>query len=150
MRKTAIVAVGVAVLGAGVAGVAVASTDIPMISTAKTLHLVSPIKDRITTPTTDLTIFQGVVTSRSGGRAGSLQGYCATIDDKTGQGECTTTITLAGGQVTLIGPIHNRSVGRQQRQAVAGGTGIYQNARGQAVVSLTRSQDVHYDISLIP
>lgn len=126
------------------------ASDSSSISTAKTLHLVAPVKGAVTTPTSDLTAFQGIVTSPSGHRLGRLQGYCVTVADDSGAGECTTTIFLAGGQVTLIGPTANRSVQHTFSQAVAGGTGNYQNARGEATVTLQRNKNVDYSVHLIP
>lgn len=90
------------------------------------------------------------MTNSAGHKVGQLRGYCVTVRDETGAGECTTTIKLAQGQVTLVGPTANRSVHSVFHQAVAGGTGAYQNARGQATVTLQNNQNVQYDIQLIP
>lgn len=110
----------------------------------------APVKGSIPTPTTDLTTFMGPVTDRAGKRVGNLQGYCVTIEDRTGSAECTTTIFLSGSQITLTGPTYNRRVHSHFDQAVAGGTGRYQNARGQAAVTLLKNKNVEYDVNLIP
>lgn len=153
MRKAVIVGTVVATtLGVttGVVSLASASSPSPDITKPQTLHLVSPIKGRITQPTQDLTTFMGPVTNRSGSKVGTLQGYCVTIEDMTGTTECTTTIFLGGAQITLTGPSYNRRYQASFRQSVAGGTGHYQNARGQAMVTLESNKDVSYDISLLP
>jgi len=104
----------------------------------------------VTTPTEDLTTFQGPVSSRSGKQLGTVQGYGVTIEDESGTAECTTTIFLSGSQITLTGPTYNRAEHAHYTQAVTGGTGRYQNVRGQAAVTLLKNKNVNYDISLIP
>lgn len=153
MRKMLLAGtVAVATLGVttGLVSLASASAPSPDITHAKTLHLVSPIKGRITTPTSDLTTVMGPVTDRQGIRVGRLQEYCVTIEDKTGTSECTTTFFLSGSQITLTGPSYNRNVHSSFAQGVAAGTGHYQNVRGQATVTLRANQNVDFDISLLP
>ena len=109
----------------------------------------TPIKGRITTPTSDLSTFIGQVTNREGHQVGTLQGYCVTLEDATGTAECTTTFFLRGSQLTLVVPWYNRDVHARFAQGVAAGAGRYQNARGQAMLTLQSRQDVDYDITVI-
>jgi hypothetical protein len=149
MRKVLIGGAAVLALAGGGA-FAAAQASSPDISGAQTLHLVAPVKGSVTTPTSDLTQFRGPLTNGAGNRVGHLQGYCVTINDDTGAAECTTTMFLAGGQITLTGPTYDRDVHATFDQAVAGGTGRYQNARGQATVTLRANKDVGYLVNLIP
>lgn len=154
MRTTTLVAATVAAAGLAVGAVGAvsfaAASSAPDITTAQTLHLVAPVKGSVTTPTSDLTTFMGPLSERGGRHVGTVQGYCVTIEDETGTAECTTTFFLGGSQITLTGPTYNRGVHARFAQAVTGGTGRYQNVRGEATVTLQKNKNVNYDVSLLP
>jgi hypothetical protein len=68
-------------------------------------------------------------------QVGQADGHCTLISPSAGRFACTITISLSDGDITTEGVLifvpNTTSVG-----AVTGGTGVYQNARGEAKVIL--------------
>ena len=90
----------------------------------------------------DQFIFAGDVFDRPGGVfLGTVGGSCTTLtgDDKAGQAACNGTFNLAGGQIVLQSVVDTAAQfvrGDTVPHSIVGGTGIYQNARGNATVQV--------------
>jgi hypothetical protein len=89
----------------------------------------------------DQFIFAGDVFDRPGGVfLGRTAGVCTTLtgNDKAGQQACSATINLAGGQIAVQGLIDTALFGRGDTVPfyIAGGNGIYRDARGDATVQV--------------
>ena len=90
----------------------------------------------------DQFIFAGDVFDRPGGvLLGTLAGSCTTLtgNDKAGQSACNGTFNLAGGQIVLQSVVDTAALfvrGDTVPHSIVGGTGIYQNARGNATVQV--------------
>ena len=83
----------------------------------------------------DSVVYAGIQSSPQGGkRMGTGTGQCVQ-SSKTGPKPailfCTSTISLARGQLVLAGAVVDEA--RRNVVAVIGGTGTYRGARGQAV-----------------
>ena len=70
-----------------------------------------------------------------------MGGSCTTLtgDDKAGQAACNGTFNLAGGQIVLQSVVDTAAQfvrGDTVPHSIVGGTGIYQNARGNATVQV--------------
>ena len=90
----------------------------------------------------DQFIFAGDVFDRPGGAfLGTVGGSCTTLtgNDKAGQMACNGTFNLAGGQIVLQAVAYTAALfvrGDKVPHSVFGGTGVYQNARGNATVQV--------------
>lgn len=90
----------------------------------------------------DQFIFAGDVFDRPGGMfLGTTSGSCSTLtgNDKTGQSACNSTFNLAGGQIVIQGVADTAALfvrGDVVPFAIVGGTGIYQNARGNGTIQV--------------
>jgi hypothetical protein len=90
----------------------------------------------------DQFIFAGDVLDRPGGMfLGTLGGSCTTLtgNDQAGQQACNGTFNLAGGQIVLQSVADTAALfvrGEKVPHSIVGGTGTYQNARGNATVQV--------------
>ena len=90
----------------------------------------------------DQFIFAGDVFDRPGGMfLGTTGGSCTTLtgNDKSGQTTCNGTFNLAGGQIVFQGVVDTAAVFVRNEAvplSIIGGTGMYQNARGDGTVQL--------------
>lgn len=90
----------------------------------------------------DQFIFAGDVFDRPGGTfLGRTAGVCTTLtgNDKAGQQACSLTINLPGGQIALQGLVDTAALlgrGDTVPLYVAGGNGIYRDARGDATIQV--------------
>ena len=139
--KGAIVAVGSAAVVASVAGIAVASASVPQITTATTLRLEARggtstfvnIRHRSHPAVGDEFILAQPVFSvaRPGELAG--HGYVTVIIVGRNAAQVHATLVLRQGGIDVAGI---EGSGNTFQLAVTGGTGRFQNARGQADVKL--------------
>jgi hypothetical protein len=90
----------------------------------------------------DQFIFAGDVFDRPGGVfLGRTAGVCTTLtgNDKAGQQACSGTFNLAGGQIAVQGLVDTAALfvrGDTVPFYIAGGNGIYRDARGDATVQV--------------
>jgi hypothetical protein len=90
----------------------------------------------------DQFVFAGDVFDRPGGMwLGSGSGSCTTLtgDATSGQQACNGTFNLAGGQLVVQGVADTAALfvrGEKVPVSIVGGTGIYQNARGDGTVQV--------------
>lgn len=90
----------------------------------------------------DQFIFAGDLFDRPGGMfLGTTSGSCTTLtgNDKSGQTACNGTFNLAGGQIVTQGVVDTAALfvrGDAVPLSIVGGTGIYQNARGNGTVQV--------------
>ena len=90
----------------------------------------------------DQFIFAGDVFDRPGGMfLGTTGGSCTTLtgDDTAGQQTCNGAFNLAGGQIVLQGVVDTAAAFVRNEAAplsIVGGSGIYQNARGDGTIQL--------------
>jgi hypothetical protein len=90
----------------------------------------------------DQFVFAGDVFDRPGGMwLGSGDGSCTTLTGNatTGQQACNGTFNLAGGQIVVQGVADTAALfvrGDKVPVSIVGGTGIYQNARGDGTVQV--------------
>lgn len=90
----------------------------------------------------DQFIFAGDVFDRPGGVfLGTTGGSCTTLtgNDKSGQTACNGTLNLAGGQIVIQGVDDTAALfgrGDAVPLSIVGGTGLYQNARGNGTVQV--------------
>jgi|SRR6185312_1007733 len=90
----------------------------------------------------DQFLFVGDVFDRPGGLLlGTASGSCTTLtgNDKTGEQACNTTFNLAGGQLVIQGVVDTAALfvrGDTVLGSIVGGTGIYQNARGNGTIQV--------------
>ncbi len=149
MRKTLLVgaAAGIAAIGFGVS--ASAAVDI---TTAQTLHLVSKtVESRFVEighsgppKLGDEFISHSTLTDGQGNPVGESAVVCTIVSTQGhGMDNCVGTLSLPGGLIT----IQTLSTGRTFDGAVTGGTGNYQNARGEAEINTVTN---HITVSLIP
>jgi hypothetical protein len=90
----------------------------------------------------DAFVFSGNV---SGARKGRLLGACAVADD--GEPTCHATYRFADGQVTVAGVPDFSQQAESFHMAVTGGTGAYEAAGGQVIV--TENGDAHHEMTLL-
>jgi hypothetical protein len=90
----------------------------------------------------DLVVVKDGLNFHNGGHAGDFSQSCTLVtlnSSPLNSGyECTGSIVLAGGTITLAGPF-NPSLA-DQAAAVTGGTGIYRAARGDAGIRAEADQ----------
>jgi hypothetical protein len=90
----------------------------------------------------DQFIFAGDVFDRPGGMfLGTASGSCSVLtgDDKAGNSACNTVFNLGGGQVVVQGVVDTAAVfirGDVVPFNIVGGTGAYQNARGNGTIQV--------------
>ncbi|MDT5351843.1 MAG: hypothetical protein QOJ56_375 [Mycobacterium sp.] len=90
----------------------------------------------------DQFIFAGDVFDRPGGVfLGRTAGVCTTLtgNDKTGQQACSGTINLSDGQIAVQGLVDTAALfvrGDTVPFYIAGGNGIYRDARGDATIQV--------------
>lgn len=90
----------------------------------------------------DQFIFAGDVFDRPGGSfLGTIGGSCTTLtgNETTGQQACNGTFNLVGGQIVIQGVDDTAALfvrGDTVPLSIVGGTGIYQNARGDGTVQV--------------
>jgi len=90
----------------------------------------------------DQFIFAGDVFDRPGGMfLGTTGGSCTTLTgtDTAGRTTCNGTFNLGGGQIVVQGVVDTAAVFVRNEVvplSIIGGTGIYQNARGDGTVQL--------------
>jgi hypothetical protein len=141
------------------AAVAVASAA-PGITQPRTLHLVSPLDQTQFTVIDlgdpgdspgDLLVFTGPVLNADKTKTlGRLDAHCTFTEIQDGADryeDCLLGYSLKGGQITVQGTFDQTM--NVNRFAVTGGTGIYQNVRGQEKLALDQS-DLDLTFSLIP
>ena len=92
-------------------------------------------------------MFAGDVFDRPGGAfLGTVAGSCTTLtgNDKAGQMACNGTFNLAGGQIVLQAVADTAALfvrGDKVPHSIVDGTGIYQNARGNATSRYPRTAE---------
>jgi len=156
MRKFGIVVLGLALGGAlAGGGVALASSSSPQITTAQTIRLLEhdthqgfvDLNHNHRPDTGDQFIFAGVLTNPSTHKqAGSVTGACTVTFGQNAL--CQAIGTLNGrGQVTISGISGNA---KDFDLAVTGGTGQFQNARGQIHIHQVNDTDSVDTLHLIP
>ena len=90
----------------------------------------------------DQFIFAGDVFDRPGGMfQGTTGGSCTTLtgNEKSGKQACNGTFNLAGGQIVFQGVDDTAALfvrGDTVPMSIVGGTGMYQNARGNGTVQV--------------
>jgi hypothetical protein len=90
----------------------------------------------------DQFIYAGDLFDRPGGMfLGTTSGSCSTLtgNDKAGQTACNATFNLAGGQIVTQGAGDTAALfvrGDTVPFSIVGGTGMYQNARGNGTVQV--------------
>lgn len=90
----------------------------------------------------DQFIYVGDVFDRPGGvLLGTTSGSCTTLtgNDKAGEQACNGTFNLAGGQIVIQGVADTAGLfvrGDTVPDSIVGGTGIYQNARGNGTIQV--------------
>jgi hypothetical protein len=90
----------------------------------------------------DQFIFAGDVFDRPGGVfLGTIGGSCTTLTGNAtaGQQACNGTFNLAGGQIVIQGVADTAALfvrGAEVPHSIVGGTGIYQNARGNGTIQV--------------
>jgi hypothetical protein len=72
---------------------------------------------------------------------GTVGGSCTTLtgNDKAGEQACNGTFSLAGGQIVIQGVADTAALfvrGDTVPHSIVGGTGIYQNARGNGTIQV--------------
>lgn len=154
MRRTTAV-LGTSALALGVVAVAVAGPA-PAITRAETLRLTATV-DRQTTldfhargfSLGDQRIAAGSLADERGAVVGRFDLAC-TVTDTLAEGtfQCLFTLALPHGQVTSQGLAS--TVGPRSTTAVTGGTGRYQNVRGQVVVTRHSPTRATLVVSLLP
>jgi hypothetical protein len=141
------------------AAVAVASAS-PNITEPRTLHLVTPLDQTQFTlidlgdtgdSPGDLLVFTGPVLNADKTKTvGRLDAHCTFTEIQDGADryeDCLLGYTLKGGRVTVQGTFDQTMT--VNHFAVTGGTGDYQNVRGQEKLALDQS-DLDLTFSLIP
>jgi hypothetical protein len=90
----------------------------------------------------DQFIFAGDLFDRPGGMfLGTTGGSCTTLtgNETAGQQACNGTLNLAGGQIVVQGVADSAGLfgsGDAAPISIVGGTGIYQNARGDGTIQV--------------
>jgi hypothetical protein len=130
----------VAVLAVTPVAVALASTDRARTSAARSVHVtlertavkISDVAPAGESPG-DVGLISGKLLAPATKRTvGHYQGYCIQVAPATGNSECTFTLKLPAGQITVLGG-YGKGINTEQvvHEAVIGGTGAYDAARGQ-------------------
>jgi allene oxide cyclase len=73
-------------------------------------------------------------------QVGSDQGFCVRVVVAKSY-ECTWTTSLKGGQIVVQGPFYDA---KGSTLAVTGGTGIYQDVRGEMKLSAAKADGSRY------
>jgi hypothetical protein len=117
--------------------------------TTTTLHLVEHADSDVVTDTGDegdtagdiLTFANEVYDEANEEQVATDNGYCfRTV--APGAWECTWTMTLDDGQITVQGPFYDTS---DSVLAITGGTGAYAGARGQMSLHARNDEGTEYD-----
>jgi hypothetical protein len=98
----------------------------------------------------DVGIISGDLLAPQGQRkTGRYQGYCVLVAPATGNSECTFTLKLPAGQITILGG-YGKGINTDTdvHEAVIGGTGAYRDARGQTTGRETSDTTVDVRIAL--
>ncbi len=159
-KKFLALGIATALLGLVVGAVSLASAS-PDITSAQTIKLTGNITQF--TPLDlgatgqsqgDEFIFSGTLKNEDATQVGTFGGYVVAVTTGTsGQGEGLVTFSLSGGQITfqnlqpLVPP---PAVSPPFESAVTGGTGIYQNVRGEARVKETSPSTFTVVLHLLP
>lgn len=104
----------------------------------------------------DEIVFSGPLRTRGGRAAGRLDGHCLTTSVRGGAGEfrqqcfITSTIGTANGETEIQAAGVGRIGAEDVVFSVTGGSGRFQNVRGQAVFDFTRADRVVITYQLIP
>ena len=105
----------------------------------------------------DLFVFAGPLNNTSGDEAGRLDGHCVTTsvpsdDPETHRRQCfvTATIGTENGETEIELQGVGRILAEDVLLGVSGGTGRFQNARGQALLDFTTPGQVSLRFALIP
>jgi hypothetical protein len=160
-RKLQAFGIGATLLGLVVGTISVASAGSD-ITSAQTLHLAGKITQHaaldLGTPgfsQGDEFLISGPLFNQGGTQqVGHFGGYIVVV--KTGPkatGEGLVTFRLSGGQITFQGLqpfVPPPALGPPFQSAVNGGTGVFQNARGQATVTETGPGTFAVTVRLIP
>jgi len=163
MRKKLAIFGGLATLIAVAAVVAWISTA-SAITTAQKLTFVAPDTERQNVDLKpqgpsigDLFVFAGPLNNTSGDEAGRLDGHCVTTsvpsdDPETHRRQCfvTATIGTENGETEIELQGVGRILAEDVLLGVSGGTGRFQNARGQALLDFTTPGQVSLRFALIP
>ena len=103
----------------------------------------------------DQFIFAGDVFDRPGGMfLGTTGGSCTTLtgNETSGQQTCNGTFNLAGGQIVFQGVVDTAALfvrGDTVPLSIVGGTGMYQNARGDGTVQLVAGVPNNADANFV-
>lgn len=88
-----------------------------------------------------LTFANGIYDQANATKVGSDNGWC--VRTSAGKAwECTFTVTLNGGQISVEGPFYD---GKDSVMSVTGGTGKYAGARGQMKLHARDKKGSAYD-----
>jgi len=155
MRKVGIVVLGLALGGVlACGGVALASSAEPHITTAETIHSLEhdthtmfvDVDNNHKPSVGDMYMFAGTLTDLSTHKQiGTVDGHC--VLSWGTHATCEATASLARGIVEVAGTTANQS---DFDLAVTGGTGTYQNARGEIHIHDTKNGDSIDTVHLIP
>jgi Dirigent-like protein len=153
-----------ALAAAGVAALVGYSQSASAIDSAQKFTRVAPVTDERTIDQRplgpslgDRFVFSGPLENRAGDPRGRIDGVCTTtstpagaVDENRQQCQVTATIGTANGEteIELMGV--GRVLAEDVIFSVIGGTGRFQNARGQAVFDFRASDQVTIEFSLIP
>ncbi len=154
-KKLLAFGISAALLGLVVGGVSLASASTD-ITSAQTITLnarinqFTPLDLGPTGPSQgDEFVFSGPLSNQSGTRVGHFGGYVVLVKTGTAaQGEASVTFVLSGGQITFQNLQPQGAVSFES--AVTGGTGLYQNARGEAQVTETSPNTFTAVLHLLP
>lgn len=159
MRRRAFIFAAALVAVGGGAGVVVAATPGAAITTGQTIRLVEggPSQQKLVDLNSkgltlgDYLAFNSTLRDLAGHVVGTVDGYSlVTRLGKGGPGGLhIVTVTLPGGQITTQNSIPSGTPGGFAPEAITGGTGRYQNVRGQVTFDVHGHQ-VQVVLHLLP
>jgi hypothetical protein len=155
MRKGIAVSIVLISLLAVAAGAAVATSQ-PELTTARTIRLMAQAGHfksldvgRDGPSIGDQYFLSGTLLDRTKtNEVGRFDVTCGLTDTKAQINNCQATFTLAGGEIVTGGVSQNS--GAPDVDAVYGGTGVYQNARGAVHVGDSSGQFISIVLRLLP
>jgi allene oxide cyclase len=146
MKKTFLIPTIIALVALALASFSVAliSSTLVHANSTKTIHVIEHLTDVAigdVPPAGDsagdqLVFHNPLFYAADKHQVGQTNGDCVrTVPGQNGVYECFLTVFLSAGQLTLEGPFY--SSGADSLLAITGGTGAYQEARGQARIHAT-------------